>query len=310
MAAENRGADRERDPVTGTATTGHEWDGIKELDTPMPRWWLWTFYGTIAWALVYVILYPAWPLVNSATRGVLGYSTRGEVEAAVAEAKAAQAGNLELVGSLSLDEIAADPILKRFAVAGGRSAFAVNCVQCHGSGAAGSAGYPNLNDDDWLWGGSLEEIRTTIAHGARFAQDADTRISEMPAFGRDEILSRPQIDAVANHVLAISGEPFDAALATEGEQLFADNCAACHAGDGSGDRAMGAPALNDAISLYGHDLTSIVAQVTKPRHGVMPAWSHRLDEVTIKQLTLFVHSLGGGETPVAEAARPAELVSN
>ena len=159
------------------ATTGHEWDGIRELDTPLPRWWLWTFYATIAFSLGYVILYPAWPLLHGATAGVLGYSTRGSVEEALAKAQQAQSANLERVASLSLDEIAADADLKRFAVAGGRSAFLVNCVQCHGSGAVGAVGYPNLNDDDWLWGGTLENIQTTIAHGIRFAADPDTRTS-------------------------------------------------------------------------------------------------------------------------------------
>jgi cytochrome c oxidase cbb3-type subunit 3 len=302
----------ERDAVTGAATTGHEWDGIKELDTPMPRWWLWTFYATIAWAAVYVVLYPAWPLVDSATRGVLGYSTRAEAEQAIAAARQAQSVHLERIAALSLEEIAADEELTRFAVAGGRSAFSVNCVQCHGSGAAGSPGYPNLNDDDWLWGGTLEDIHTTIAHGARFAGDDESRVSEMPAFGRDGILDRAQIGRVAEHMLALSGQEHDASRAGEGEQIFADNCAACHGDSGAGDHTMGAPALNDAISLYSHDRASIVAQVVRPRHGVMPAWGDRLDAVTIKQLTLFVHALGGGkasvDAPAAEKPDEAALV--
>jgi cytochrome c oxidase cbb3-type subunit 3 len=295
MADRKRAEGSDFDAVSGTETTGHQWDGIRELNTPLPRWWLWTFYATIFWALIYVVLYPAWPLVNSATRGVLGYSTRGAVEEAVAEAKAAQAGNLERIAALSLDEIAADADLRRFAVAGGRSAFLVNCVQCHGSGAAGSAGYPNLNDDDWLWGGSLDEIRTTIMHGIRFPQDPDTRISEMPAFG-DGILNAHEIAAAAEFVLSLSGAEHDAALAVEGGQLFADSCAACHGENGDGDVAFGAPALNDAISLYGADRNLIANQITRPRHGVMPAWAHRLDAATINQLALFVHSLGGGES--------------
>jgi cytochrome c oxidase cbb3-type subunit III len=302
MAKRENGQASDIDAVTGTETTGHEWDGIKELNTPLPRWWLWTFYASILWALVYVVLYPAWPLVNSATRGVLGYSTRAAVEEAVAEAKAAQAGNLDRIAAQSVDEIAAEPELRRFAVAGGRSAFLVNCVQCHGSGAVGSEGYPNLNDDDWLWGGTLGDIETTITHGARFAQDPATRISEMPAFGADQMLTSYEIAAAANYALSLSASEHDAALAVEGRKIYADNCAACHGNAGAGDRALGAPALNDAIWLYGGDRESIVAQIIKPRHGVMPAWGHRLDPITIKQLTLFVHSLGGGETDAELAA--------
>jgi cytochrome c oxidase cbb3-type subunit 3 len=290
----------EIDKPTGQATTGHEWDGIKELNTPLPRWWLWTFYACIAFSLVYVVLYPAIPLVNSATRGVLGYSTRAEVETAMTAAKTAQAGNLERVATLSLEDIAADAELKRFAVAGGRSAFLVNCVPCHGSGAAGSAGYPNLNDDDWVWGGTLDDIQTTIAHGVRFEQDPDTRVSQMPVFG-DGLLEAGQIDAVTDFVLSLSGEGHDAALAETGKTVFADNCAACHGETGAGDRVFGAPALNDAIWLYGKDKAGIVAQINGPRHGVMPAWAHRLDPTTIKQLTLYVHSLGGGEAALAAA---------
>jgi cytochrome c oxidase cbb3-type subunit 3 len=298
----------ERDALTGTETTGHEWDGIKELNTPLPRWWLWTFYGTIIWALVYVVLYPAWPLVNSATRGVLGYSTRGEVEAAIAAAEEAQAGNLERVATLSTEEIAAAADLRRFAAAGGRSAFLVNCVQCHGSGAAGSEGYPNLNDDDWLWGGTLADIEQTITHGVRFAADPDTRMSEMPAFG-DGVLDRDQIAAAAEYVLSLSGAEHDASLAAAGQTVFAENCAACHGETGAGDRTLGAPALNDAIALYGGDRARILAQIRQPRHGVMPAWAGRLSPATIKQLTVFVHSLGGGEAATAEGASQASLVA-
>ncbi|MYZ48743.1 cytochrome-c oxidase, cbb3-type subunit III [Propylenella binzhouense] len=284
----------ERDEPTGQITTGHEWDGIKELDTPMPRWWLWTFYGTIVWALGYVILYPAWPLVHDATRGVLGWSSRGQVQEALVEAAQAQGGFRDRIASLSLEDIRQDPELLRFAQAGGRSAFQVNCSQCHGSGAAGSVGYPNLNDDEWLWGGTLEEIHATIVNGARFVGNDDTHVSEMPAFG-DGVLDRAQIEQVANYVLSLSGSPHDAAKAEAGAPLFADNCAACHGDAGQGDASVGAPALNDQIWLYSGKLDAIVAQIQRPRHGVMPAWGHRLDPTTIKELALYVHGLGGGK---------------
>jgi len=291
----------EIDQPTGQMTTGHEWDGIKELNTPLPRWWLWTFYACIAFAVLWVVLYPAIPLVHSATRGLLGYSTRGEVEQAMAAAKAAQAGNLEKVATLPLKDIAADPALKRFAVAGGRSAFLVNCVPCHGSGAAGARGYPNLNDDDWLHGGTLADIEMTITHGVRYAQDPATRGDPMPAFGADGILTAEQIAQAAEFVLSLSGQDHDAKLSESGKQVFANNCAACHGDTGAGNHAMGAPRLNDAIWLYGKDRKSIVAQVTRPRLGVMPAWAQRLDPTTIKELALYVHALGGGEAEIAAA---------
>jgi cytochrome c oxidase cbb3-type subunit 3 len=285
----------ETDDVTGTATTGHEWDGIKELNTPLPRWWILTFYATIVWALGYTILYPAWPLVTGATPGVLGYSSRADVAAEIAAAQSAQAQWLEKIRSSSLDEIAKDQDLLQFARAGGAAAFKVNCVQCHGSGAAGFPGYPNLNDDDWLWGGSLEQIHATLQNGVRFTLDSETRDSQMPAFGADGILTPEQKSDVANFVVRLSGGEADAAAATRGAQVFAENCVACHGDAGQGNREFGGPNLADQISLYGSDLAAIMAQVQRPRHGVMPAWGGRLDPATIKQLAVYVHSLGGGE---------------
>jgi cytochrome c oxidase cbb3-type subunit 3 len=296
---ENSGV--EIDPVTGQPTTGHVWDGIRELNRPLPRWWVWTFYATIAFALGYVVLYPAIPLVRGATGGVLGYSTRASVEDSIAAARKSQAARLEQVATLALDEIRADPELMRFAVAGGRSAFLVNCVPCHGSGAAGSKGYPNLNDDEWLWGGTLDAIHTTIQHGVRFAADPDTRVSQMPAFGAEGILEKPQIEAVAEFALSLSGHEVDQTLAENGRQLFTDNCAACHGERGEGNQDLGAPSLADAIWLYGNDRASIVAQITRPKQGIMPAWAGRLDETVIKELTLYVHSLGGGAATTASA---------
>jgi cytochrome c oxidase cbb3-type subunit 3 len=294
-------AETERDEITGVETTGHEWDGIKELNNPLPRWWLWTFYATIAWALVYTVLYPAWPLIEGATSGVLGYSSRAELAETVDQARAAQGTYLEQIATHSLAEIRNDPTLFDFAVAGGRSAFAVNCVQCHGSGAAGGKGYPNLNDDDWLWGGSLEEIHQTLEHGIRHDADPDTRFSMMPAFGRDGILDKQQINDTAEYVLSLSGRSHEAEAAARGSQVFADQCSACHGPNGGGDRSQGAPSLRDAIWLYGGDKTTIVESITHARRGVMPSWGDKLDETTIKQLAIYVHSLGGGEQAAAAA---------
>jgi cytochrome c oxidase cbb3-type subunit 3 len=286
----------ERDKVTGTATTGHEWDGIKELNTPLPRWWLWTFYGTIVWAIAYSIAYPAWPLVSSATAGLLGYSSRAEVAKEIETAKAAQSQWLDRISKSTVEEIAADPELLAFARAGGAAAFRVNCVQCHGSGAAGSKGYPNLNDDDWLWGGSLEQIHQTLENGIRFVANGDTRDSQMPVFS-DGVLDPAAIGQVTEYVLELSGQDHDAALAAKGKTIFADNCASCHGAAGEGNRDLGGPRLADAIWLNGDSRNSIAAQIARPRHGVMPAWKGRLDENTLKQLTVYVHSLGGGEKP-------------
>lgn len=283
------------DPVTGTETTGHEWDGIRELNTPLPRWWAWTFYATIIWAVGYVIVYPAIPLVKSATGGLLGYSSRATLEAEMNAAREAQAGNYQKIEELSLEDIRGDDNLLRFASAGGRSAYLVNCVQCHGSGAAGSQGYPNLNDDDWIWGGSLDDIYTTLRHGVRYEQDDDTRFSDMPAFGSDELMEPDEIAQVTEQVLMIAGLEYDTSLAEPGAEIFADQCAACHGENGEGVRELGGPALNDAIWLYGGTREQIATQIHKPRHGVMPGWKDRLSDTTIKQLAIYVHGLGGGD---------------
>jgi cytochrome c oxidase cbb3-type subunit 3 len=286
----------DRDEITGTATTGHTWDGIKELNTPLPRWWLWTFYGTVIWALAYTIAYPAWPMLTSATRGVFGYSSRADLATSLAEARKDQAESLQKITQMPLEEIRKDQGLLEFAIAGGRAAFRVNCVQCHGSGAAGAKGYPNLNDDDWIWGGTLEQIHQTVQHGVRFTTDPDTRDSPpMPAFAADGILNAAQIADVTEFVLQLSGQEHDAAAAGRGATLFTDNCAACHGEKGEGKREAGVPKLADKIWLTGGDRQAIAAQISRPRLGVMPAWGARLDAATINQLALYVHSLGGGE---------------
>lgn len=281
------------DEVSGVSTTGHEWDGIRELNNPLPRWWVWTFYATIVWAIGYAIAYPAWPLLTSATTGVLGYSSRQELSETLERVAAAQADKLAAIAETPLPDILADEELRRFAEAGGAAAFKVNCSQCHGSGAQGSAGYPNLNDDDWLWGGDIDTIHQTIAHGVRFAGDENTRISDMPAYG--DILEPDQIREVAAYVVSLTGTPSDTTLAEAGKQVFADNCAACHGDDARGDREFGAPNLADAIWFYGSSEAAIAAQVRAPRHGVMPAWQERLGDTVVKQLSVYVHSLGGGE---------------
>jgi len=281
------------DEVTGVETTGHSWDGIRELNNPLPRWWVLTFYATIVWSLAYMIAYPAWPLIRSATSGLPGYSSRADVKAELAEAEAAKETYVQAVQGLSVAEIEADEALRTFAISAGAAAFRVNCVQCHGSGAQGAPGFPNLNDDDWLWGGSAEQIEQTIRHGIRFAGDEDTHVSEMTAF-RD-VLEPGQIAEVSAYVASLTGPVANEALIEPGRTVFADNCAACHGEDAKGNQDLGAPNLTDAITLYGASEAAIAAQVRAPRHGVMPAWGARLGDVKVKELAVFVRSLGGAE---------------
>lgn len=278
-------------------TTGHSWDGIEEYNNPLPRWWVWVFYATIVWGVGYTVAYPAWPLITGATPGLLGASTRADVAAEIAAVDAANAAIKDKLIAADLTAFGADPDLAGYAERAGAAVFRTNCAQCHGSGAAGvvGKGYPNLLDDDWLWGGTMEDIYLTVTHGIRNTTDPDARYSEMPKFGTDGILDETQIAQVAEHVLAISGQDNDATLAAEGATLFADNCAACHMDDGSGDRTQGAPKLTDAIWLYGGSREKIIETVTKARFGVMPNWNQRLSEDEIRAVAYYVHSRGGGE---------------
>ena len=300
------GAGSRIDAPTGTATVGHSWDGIEELDTPMPRWWLLTFFACIVFAIVYAIAFPAIPLANRATPGLLGWSSHGDLAADLAAEAARQAPVKLALAKLPIDQLPGNPDLLRAAERGGRSAFKVHCVQCHGAGAAGSKGYPNLNDDDWLWGGDLATIQTTLVNGIRQPGNDDTRQSQMPAFGRDEILQPAEIRDVVAHVRVISNQDKPSAAAARGAALFEANCSVCHGPAGTGNRELGAPNLTDAIWLYGGDRAALITTVTNARGGVMPAWGQRLDPVTIKMLAAYVHSLGGGEAnPAVEVAETA-----
>lgn len=273
-------------------TTGHVWDGIQEFNNPLPRWWLITTWITVIWGIAYTIAYPAWPMITEATPGLLGYSSRGEVAADIEAVNTQNAPLVSRINELELAAIVDDSEVGGFAINGGRAVFQTFCSQCHGSGANGALGYPSLIDDDWLWGGTIEDIHTTISHGIRHETDMDTRISEMPAFG--EFLSDEEIGSLVQYVGALSSIN-GAEASAEGETLFLDNCAACHADDGTGDRFVGAPNLTDAIWLYGSDPASLTQTVTFARYGVMPAWSERLSESQIRQAAVYIHSLGGGE---------------
>lgn len=280
-------------------TTGHSWDGIEEFNNPLPKWWLWTFYACIVWGIGYTIAYPAWPLIEKATPGFLSYSTRGEVAEDIAAVETAnEALNVQLA-SADLVTLAENTELHSYAVNGGRAIFAANCSQCHGSGAAGGIGYPNLLDDDWLWGGDIDTIAYTVSHGIRNEQSPDSHYSEMPAFG--EILEPEEIQTVVSYVQSISGQDHDAALAAQGEELFLDQCSACHMDNGMGEPTLGAPNLTDAIWLYGGDEDALTETITYSRFGVMPAWSEEyrpgtgLSDAEVNAVAAYVHQLGGGQ---------------
>ncbi|PKP92074.1 MAG: cytochrome-c oxidase, cbb3-type subunit III [Alphaproteobacteria bacterium HGW-Alphaproteobacteria-16] len=287
--------DRKIDPATGSEIKEHEWDGIHELDTPMPRWWLWTFYATIIFAIGYVIAYPAIPLATRATQGMLGWTSRSSLKVEQQQADAARADILKALKDTEIETLDPKSPLMQAAIEGGRAAFKVNCVQCHGSGAAGTKGYPNLNDDDWLWGGDMAAIHKTLEVGIRDPGNANTRISAMPAFGRDGILQPAEVEDVVSYVLTLSKQQKVDPAARRGAKVYADNCAVCHGPTGTGDRQLGAPNLTDPIWLYGGDRESIRQTVHNSRNGVMPAWGERLDPETVKMLTAYVHALGGGE---------------
>jgi cytochrome c oxidase cbb3-type subunit 3 len=276
-------------------TTGHEWDGIQELNTPLPRWWLYIFYATIVWAIGYVILFPAIPVPGGNTAGTLGFSSRADVERQMRELEAVRAAPLKGIEQMALADIPKNPAVMAAAVEGGRSAFKVHCIQCHGTGAAGSKGYPNLNDDDWLWGGSMEEIHATLVNGIRHPGNDNTRQSMMPAFGRDGLLTKAEIADLVEYVRALSRQENNSAMAARGATTFAQQCASCHGEGGQGLKDFGSPNLADGIWLYGGDRESLTYTITNARAGVMPAWNERLSEATIRKLTAYVHSLGGGE---------------
>jgi len=287
---------KKHDAATEAETTGHEWDGIHELNKPLPKWWLWTFYATIVWAIGYWLLMPSWPLVAGYTKGLLGYSQREAVSEQLDAAKAAKAEFRQKIAASDLAAINANPELLGFALAGGEAAFGDNCAPCHGRGAQGAFGYPNLRDDSWLWGGTLDAIHQTITHGIR-ANDPETRSpgAQMPAFGATGVLTEPQIADVDEFVLSLSGRADDKEAAERGSKIFAATCAPCHGPEGKGNQAIGAPDLTDELWLYAGDKATIANTIRGGRGGVMPAWGGRLDPETIKELAIYVHSLGGGQ---------------
>jgi cytochrome c oxidase cbb3-type subunit 3 len=300
----------------GVGTTGHSWDGIEELNNPLPRWWVWMFYACILYAIVYSVAYPAWPGLTGATPGLLHASTRADVAAEIKQFDDANAPIKAKLVAADMATVAQDPELQSFAMQAGAAVFRNNCIQCHGAGGAGvkGKGYPNLLDNDWLYGGDLEAIHTTITHGVRNTVDPDARNVGiyMPAWSDKATgmladmatakLTDEQVGQVVNYVLKMSGQTADEAKATAGAPLFVENCAACHGEDGKGNRDMGAPNLTDAIWLYGGDEATLTQTLVLGRGGVMPSWGYaaegtqaRMTEDQIRAVAIYVHSLGGGE---------------
>jgi cytochrome c oxidase cbb3-type subunit 3 len=284
----------EKDDVTGQMTTGHEWDGLQELNRPVPKWWVYTFYACIAWAMVYFVLYPSVPGITGYFHGVVGYYQRDAVDADVAAIAKQRAGAMDRIKALSFADIRQDPQLLAVAQTAGRITFAENCQPCHGAGGGGNPGYPALAAGNWLWGGKLEDIQQTITVGIRSGHD-DARNSQMPRFGADAIWKPAEIQSVANYVATLYDLPGAAPAPAEGKQVFSENCAVCHGDAGQGNREVGGPRLAAKTHLRGDDRAAILAQINNPRMGVMPTWTARLDTAKIKSLALYVHALGGGE---------------
>ncbi|MCA7120706.1 MAG: cytochrome-c oxidase, cbb3-type subunit III [Acidibrevibacterium sp.] len=284
----------EKDVISGRDTTGHEWDGIRELNTPLPKWWVYVYLATIVWALGMFVLYPAIPLGTRATTGLLGFSSRAQAMAGFQEMNALHATQMQEIGRMSFADIEKNHDLMEVALTAGRITFANNCQPCHGPNGEGRIGYPALDTDVWRWGGSLDAIQQTITHGIRSA-DPDARNSQMPNFGGDKLLTPAQIEDVADYVMTLYGKAKPGVDTSAGEKLFGDNCAPCHGAKAEGNRDVGAPPLASRVHLYGDSRAAVVAQITHPRMGVMPNWNHRLSPATIKAVALYVHSLGGGE---------------
>lgn len=288
---------KEKDAVSGVETTGHEWDGLKELNNPTPRWWLWVFLVTIVWAVWYWVVYPAWPTISGHTAGTRAWTEYKQLKQSQSEIVDRRAKYLSRFKAMTLQQINSDPELYEFALAGGAAVFKENCAACHGTGAQGRAkGYPNLNDDDWLWGGALDDIYKTIRVGVNSGH-TEQRGTQMPAFGRDGLLTAAQLSDVVEYVQNLhKGEQAEVTPGFErGKAIFATNCSSCHGKSGEGSQSFGAPRLNDEIWLWGGDRASILNTVTNAHTGVMPTWEHRLDEDTIKELAIYVHALGGGK---------------
>jgi len=277
-----------RDPHTGYLTTGHEWNGITELNTPVPRVVYFFLILTALFAVVYWILMPAWPLGSTYTKGLLGIDQRTSVAASLKQAALDRAAWTTRIDKASFAEIQSDPQLMAIVRQTGRTLFGDKCAVCHGRNAKGGKGFPNLTTSSWLWGGTPEAIAETIRVGINSAHP-NSRSSQMPAFGRDGMLPRADIENVVAYVRSLSN-PGDAPpdRIAAGKKVFADNCVACHGESAQGNTDMGAPNLTDPFWIYGGDLDSVFTTVWGGRQGHMPTWEGRLSELDRKILTLYL----------------------
>ena len=287
----------ERDPHSGYMTTGHEWNGIKELNRPVPKV-IWAFLAiTALFSVVYWVLMPAWPLVDSYTKGILGSDQRAMLEEDLREAAVGRAAWVQRVEDMEFSQIRADEALMGRVRQTGRTLFEDNCAVCHDLRGEGGGGYPRLSDDAWLWGGEPAAIMETLRVGINSAHP-ETRFAQMQGFGRDGVLSRDEILSVVAFVQSRAGvEPEGGAgpqALGAGAEVFAANCAACHGEDGGGNVELGAPNLTDDFWIFGGDRGSLYATIFEGRQGHMPHWDGRLSILERKILTLFVLDLGEG----------------
>jgi cytochrome c oxidase cbb3-type subunit 3 len=285
----------ERDPVSGRETTGHEWNGIKELDTPVPRGVLMFLIVTHIWAIVLWFLVPAWPLGTTYTKGLLGVDQRTTAEARVIEGQRQRSSWINRVETESYDKLLADEGLMQIVRNTGRQLFGDNCAACHGRDGKGRTNYPDLTDDDWLWGGGPARVEQTLRVGIN-TRHQESRVGEMPAFGRDKMLDQEQVTNVAAYVYSLThpaySTPENVKRIEAGREVFLTTCAACHGENAQGNPDVGAPNLTDAHWLYGGDLDTIIASVHGGRQGHMPTWDERLTPAEIRILALYVHDLG------------------
>lgn len=289
----------ERDPVSGHRTTGHVWNGIKELDTPVPRGVLMFLVVTHIFAVLWWFLMPAWPLGTTYTKGLLGTDQHQTVEEEIREAAMARSGWTDRIEAASFDEIKADEGLMEAVRATGHRLFGDNCAACHGVDGRGRANYPDLTDGEWLWGGGPELIAQTMRVGIN-SPHPETRYAQMPSFGRDGMLDRSQVRDVAAYVYSLSHPDYSTAENVDaidaGHDTFLTTCAACHGENAKGSDDVGAPNLTDDRWIYGGDMQTIITSVHGGRQGHMPTWEERLTDAQIKILALYVDSLGV-ETP-------------
>ncbi|MEZ5937393.1 MAG: cytochrome-c oxidase, cbb3-type subunit III [Hyphomonadaceae bacterium] len=276
----------ERDPHSGYKTTGHEWNGIKELNTPVPRPVYFFLIVTFLFSVVYWVLMPAWPTGLSYTKGLLGLDQRASVARDLASANAARAPWVRALETTPVDQALQDHALMARVRDTAPVLFADNCAACHGQKGTGAVGYPNLRDATWLWGGSPDAIEATLRAGVNSGHP-DARVSQMPAFGRDQMLPQEDIRAVVAYVRSLSATgTARPAPPARGAEVFAANCASCHGARGEGNQALGAPNLADQDWIYGAD--AIQESVWDGRQGQMPAWDERLSVAERRLILLYL----------------------